>query len=387
MNTLAAFELARVLARSVRAHALGGRAGTLAEAVRRAACVYGSAPTCHLSVQSRAGGYAPRALDDAVMRTRDLVRVRAMRGSVYLVPRDLVPHALELTAMRPVAHYAKLAGIEVREYAPLARRIEKVVGERPRTAAEIRDALGRKAPEGAGLSAILGRMGREGRIVRAEVRGGARSQSYEYARMADWMSLPEERPSKEEALRALASLWLAANGPATSGDLAWWAGVSKRDAGAALAAIGVRAVKVKGLEGEIVATPELLDDLARAPEADDEVHLLPLWDSYLMAHEDRRRYLDAAREPYVVDPAGNVTNVVLRGGRVAGVWDLDGERLLYAPFGTLPSRRLEEAAGRLAPLHRIASVEKVAGPRPLAAGGKSAFLAPLRTQLERGRRR
>ena len=92
-----------------------------------------------------------------------------MRGSVYLVPRELVPHALALTPLKTLAHYAKLAGIE------------QIVADKPRTAAEIRDALGKKAPDGPGLSAILGRMNREGRIVRAGVRGGTSSQSYEYA--------------------------------------------------------------------------------------------------------------------------------------------------------------------------------------------------------------
>src|SRR5688500_11632815 len=81
--------IASVLRRAVRAHALGGRAATALEAVRRAAGVYGAAPTCHLGLLARTRGYAPGDLDDAVVNTRDLVRVPAMRGSIYIVPRDL----------------------------------------------------------------------------------------------------------------------------------------------------------------------------------------------------------------------------------------------------------------------------------------------------------
>jgi len=129
-----------------------------------------------------------------------------------------------------------------------------------------------------------------------------------------------------------------------------------------------------------VSTEELLDELARTSADEDEIHLLPLWDSYLMAHRDRSRYLDDERRPHVVDRMGNVTSIVLRAGLVVGVWDLDGRMLLYAPFEPLPRRALEAAAKRLAPLHEIESIEEVADPPPLAAGGQNAFLAPLRSR-------
>ncbi len=371
--------LADVLRRSVRAHALGGGAKDVVEAVRRAGFVYGSAPTCHLAVLARTRGHAPSDLDRAVVETRSLVRVRAMRGSVYLVPRDAVPHALALTPLRSVEHYAKVAGIAVSEFAPLTDRIARVLGAGPRTAAEIREALGGKAPAGPGLSAVLGRMGREARIVRAAVRGGARSQEYEYALMRDWIDLPDERPSVAEALRALAPAWMAANGPATAADLAWWAGVAKRDAKAALASLGARPVVIAGLDGEQVATQDVLDDLAHPPP-DDEVHLVSCWDSYVMAHTDRSRYLAEAHRPLVIDRMGNVTNVVLVGGRVAGIWDVDGPTLLHATFGDakVPKRALAAAAKRLAPLHEVERIDEVGVPPPLASRPKNAFLAPLR---------
>jgi len=382
MAAIKPLTLANVLRRAVRAHALGGRSATVVEAVWRAGFVYGSAPTCHLAVLARTASYKPSRFEDAIVKKRQLVRVRAMRGSVYLIPRELVPHVLCLTPLRPLEHYAKLAGLTVREFVPLTKRIEEIVAEKPRTAAEIREALGKKAPAGSGVSMILGRMNREARIVRAAVRGGARSQTYEYALMADWIDLPEERPSLVAALAALAPHWLQANGPATAADLAWWAGTSKRDAAAALKAIGARPVEVKGIQGELLATEELLDDLATAPSTDGdtaEVHLLPCWDSYLMAHGDRRRYLDDAHRPLVLDKMGNFTNAVLRGGRVAGIWDLDGTTLLYSLFEKIGRRALEAAAKQLAPLHELDSLEEVKRPEPLVGQRKNGFLAPLRS--------
>ncbi|MHC4077981.1 MAG: DNA glycosylase AlkZ-like family protein [Planctomycetota bacterium] len=381
MAAIKRLSLASVLRRAVRAHALGGRAATVVEAVWRAGFVYGSAPTCHLAAVARTGAYTVANFRDAVVKHRELVRVRAMRGAVYLMPRELVPHALCLTPLRPPVHYARLAGISVRELAALARRIEQIVTNKPHTATEIREALGNKAPRGTGLSSVLAKMSREARIVRTAVRGGARSQAYEYARMADWIDLPEERPSLAKALKALARPWLLANGPATAADLAWWAGVSKHDAAAALNAIGARPVTVKDMPGanreELLANKELLGDFAKVPR-NDEIHLVPCWDSYLMAHRDRSRYLDDAHRPLVLDKMGNFTHAVLRGGRVCGIWDLDGTTLLHAPFEKISRRALEVAAQQLAPLHEITSLRQVEDPQPLAGRKKNAFLAPLR---------
>ena len=372
------FAVERVLARSARAHGLGDQARTVVEGVTRAGFLYGSAPTSHLGLLARVREYTPKMLDIAVVRERELVRVRAMRGSVYLVPTELAPYALAFTPLKTIAHYAKLAGVTVAAFPAIADHVEAVVGERPRTAAEIREELGTSAPSGSGVAAIIARMAREGRIVRAGVRGGPSSQSYEYARMADWIKLPKTLPSVVDALTALGRAWLAANGPATAKDLAWWAGASVRDAKLALAAMKARTLTIDGIAGELYATEAVLDELAKKSRAPDEedVHLLPVWDAYTMAHADRARYLEKKRRVYVVDPAGNVTNVIVRAGRVVGVWDVHGATLLCAPFEKIAKDALLAAGARLAPVYDVNDV-KIVKPRALKLGGKNRFLSPL----------
>jgi len=369
------FTIANILQRAIRAHALNQQADNVVEAVWRAAGVYGAAPTCHLSLLARTKGYTAADLDEAVMQTRTLVRVPAMRGSIYLLPPALVPHALALTRLPSVETYTRM---DIGSYATLTDRIEQIAAEKPGTGNEIRAALGEKAPKGEILRVVLRRMTHEGRIVRTRVRGGMSSQSYEYARMADWVNLPAERPSRAEALQTLAHPWLLANGPATAADLGWWAGVPLREAKEALVAIQARPIRVKGVEEPLLAMDELLDDLANPLDNDDEIHPLPVWDSYLMAHRDRSRYLNEAHRPYVVDRSGNVANVLLRAGRVVGIWDLDGQTFLYAAFESLPQSTLEAVARRLLPLYEINKIQEVIEPRPLDEGGQNAFRAPLR---------
>ena len=97
-----------------------------------------------------------------------------------------------------------------------------------------------------------------------------------------------------------------------------------------------------------------------------------------MAHADRRRYLDPERQNRVIDRAGNGTNVILKAGRVAGIWDHHEKTLLFAPFEKLDAKKVGEAARRcLRPLE----IDRVAAaplPPPLGSVRQNDFMGPLR---------
>ena len=109
---------------------------------------------------------------------------------------------------------------------------------------------------------------------------------------------------------------------------------------------------------------------------DDDIHLLPMWDAFLMSHRDRSRYLDPKHAPYVVDRGGNTTNVIVEKGRVAGIWDLDGATLLYATFRKVAKSRIAEAAERVGAVQDVESVREIKEPKPLDR--QNDFQAPLR---------
>ncbi|HYE76952.1 MAG TPA: crosslink repair DNA glycosylase YcaQ family protein, partial [bacterium] len=235
----------QVLHRTVRAHALGRLAKDPVEAVRRAAGIYATPPSIHLGLALRVRDYQPTMLDRELLERRTLVRTPAVRGSVYVLPVDWVSAALTLTLVKPLITILATRGVSEPAYAKLADRIEATLADGHKSSAEIQAALGKHLPDELAISGVLRRMSHEGRIVRTKVRGGAKSQSYEYARMSDWVDLPP-RPSRAEALALLARPWVLANGPATIADLAWWAMVPQKDARPALAAIGAREVEVEG---------------------------------------------------------------------------------------------------------------------------------------------
>ena len=59
--------------------------------------IYGVAPTCHLSALARMDDYRLTYLDRGLEEDRSLVRVRAMRGSVHILPYKVLEVALAAT--------------------------------------------------------------------------------------------------------------------------------------------------------------------------------------------------------------------------------------------------------------------------------------------------
>ncbi len=208
--------------------------------------MYAATPTCHRGLAARIDGYTPALLEQVLDRDRSLLRVGGMRGSVFLVPPDLVAAALALNSSGGTAWLLKASGL-ADEYDAIAAETLEAVGERDWSPRELREALGRPDLKGSRMSALLRSMTDGGLLVRAGVSGGARSQAWRYAAMDRFVALPEVRPTKEEAMRTMAPIWLEANGPATGDDFAWWSGGPKRLARAVFADAAPVAIEVDGL--------------------------------------------------------------------------------------------------------------------------------------------
>jgi len=371
-------KLDAVLWRCLKTQGLLEPAPTVEDAVTRSAGIYGAAPTSYLSLAVRMERFEPAVLDSALFERRSLVRVPAMRGTVYVLPPDLVPHGLVLAGKVSLLPMLHQAGITDAAYGGLCSAIEALLRDRPKTAGEIKEGLTswRERVPGT-LTLLLRQMSHDGRIVRARVRGGWRSQQFEYALLREWIKIPGKSPTEIQALERLAPLYFAAHGPATVADFAWWAGVPELTAKSALERLELENVFLDKVRGIFLSTRVVLDALPSAPKKWSSLILLPYWDAYLMAHADRARYLERKHEAHVVDGGGNVTNVILRDGRVDGVWDLQDGRLTFAPFGMLRAQAAREAAAPYAKLVEVRDVVEASMRRPLAAKGQNAFQAPL----------
>jgi hypothetical protein len=363
------------------------------DAVLATAGIYGTAPTCYLSCAARVRDFRVADLDEELYAKRSVVRLRCMRGMAYIEPLDLLPALAACTGERPdktLKRIAKWSGQTEGEATALADRIEAAMaGKPPLTVRELRELLGGDLPgDKNALQMTVALLGRTGRIVRSEVRGSWRSDNYAYARWADWLGAPLERIDPAEGRVQLARRYLRAFGPATTDDLKWWTGWTKRDTTAALAALGEEVVAV-ALDGADawVAADELDRLVGIDPEEGRGVRLLPVWDAYFMAYATspagRARQVAEADYGRVYDSSGNGTSTVTVDGVAAGIWELDPDAgtVSVAPFGKPLAFRWGDLEAQVARLSEAIGaglrLQRAAKPRRLADGARNAYLSPI----------
>ena len=154
--------------------------------------------------------------------------------------------------------------------------------------------------------------------------------------------LPPQRLDRDEALAELARRYLRSHGPATVRDFVWWSGLSTADARRGLEINRALRREVDGLTYWTLGPKA-----ARVPRLGTGVHLLPIYDEYLVAYRDHRV---VPRPAYVL---GGFQHALLAGGQVAGTWSTipggDGLMVDVRPVRrlTLTERRaLAQAASR-----------------------------------------
>ena len=221
------------------------------------ACTRRTRPRSCSSARARLDPFAVADLEDALYERRTLLRMLAMRRTMFVVPLDLaaVMDAACTRALVPGERRKLVAmltdgrrhrrrrgvdragrGRDARRAArggePLpASRLTKLV---PDLALQLRMAVGKRYEGTVGVSTrMLFLLSTEGCIARGRPLGSWLSSQYRWVPMDDWIGALPDLPT--EAARAeLARRWLRSFGPGTVDDLAWWTKWTKRDVRAAL---------------------------------------------------------------------------------------------------------------------------------------------------------
>jgi hypothetical protein len=123
--------------------------------------------------------------------------------------------------------------------------------------------------------------------------------------------------SRIDALVHLARQYFTTRGPASEADFAWWAGLTRADARAAIAALGGEStltVTVSG--GRRLHGPKS----PPAPVAVASALLLPAFDEFLIAYQDRSDVLDPVHVRRINAGGGMLDPFVVFEGRVFGTW-------------------------------------------------------------------
>lgn len=322
-------------------------AGTRAMTVLHAT----EAATVYLSLSARVADAGPGEIDAALYDDRCLVKQLAMRRTLFVFPRDLLPAALGSASARVateqrriIARDAERHGVADDGQAWLATAcaavLARLAGAGPVSARQLREEL----PELAGtftVSAgkayggtfqlaprVLTLLGAEGRIVRGPNAGHWRTSRPTWTLMADWLGEEPVPLPAEDGYAELARRWLATFGPGTLEDLQWWLGSTKTAARNALAGVGAMQVGLDhGRTGWVLPDdPEPVDEVEPWPA------LLPTLDPTTMGWKHREFYLDPAHVRQLFDTNGNAGTTAWWDGRIVGAWVQDPDGVVAVVF-------------------------------------------------------
>ncbi|WP_224279468.1 winged helix DNA-binding domain-containing protein [Nocardioides lacusdianchii] len=320
------------------AHRLGS-----VEAVTRAMTVLHAteAATVHLAVAARSEGLDVDDVDHALYDQRSIVKQLAMRRTLFVFPRDLLPAAWGSASARVataerkrVAKMVEGAGLaddgaawlDAARAATLAR-----LADGPATTAELRA----QVPELAGSVGgdtdkpydrpvpvapwVLTHLGLTAAAFRGRNAGHWRVNKPTWATAEEWLGEAQEPWDEATGYAELVRRWLATFGPGTAADIQWWLGSTKTAVTRALAEVGaVEVVLDDATTGWV-----LPHDTADTPPVEPWAALLPTLDPTVMGWKSRDFYLDPVHGKRLFDTNGNAGTTAWWDGRVVGCWVQD----------------------------------------------------------------
>ncbi|MCW2766059.1 MAG: hypothetical protein JWO11_2018 [Nocardioides sp.] len=336
-----------------------------AEAATRAMTVlHATEPaTVYLSLFARVGDLRVEDVDRVLYADRALVKQLAMRRTLFVFPRDLLPAALGSASARVatqlrtrLAKEIQAAGLAVDGAAwvdtACAGVLERLADGSELSAQALREqvpTLSGRITMAPGKSyggefpiapRVLTQLGVEGLITRGRNGGHWRTSRPQWTLMSGWLGEAPARWPAEQGYAELVRRWLTTFGPGTVADLQWWLGGTGAAVRKALAAVD--AVEV-GLEGADSGWVLPGDEEPPATAAEGPwAALLPVLDPTVMGWKDRGFFL-GEHAAALFDTNGNAGTTAWWNGRIVGCWVQDQD-------GVVEVRLLEKvpAAGRKA---------------------------------------
>jgi hypothetical protein len=327
------------------------------------------AATVYLSLWARVPGLTVAEVDRSLYDDRTLVKQLAMRRTLFVFPRALLPAAWGSASARVAAmlrtRLAKEAvthGLADDGEAWLERAMQatlaRLAGGEELSATRLRE----EVPELAGhlelaldkkyggrfpvAPRVLAQLAVEAEIVRGHNAGHWRTARPLWTRTEDWLGDRPEPLKEREGYAELVRRWLYSFGPGSTDDLVWWLGSTKTAVRDALG--DVAAVEVALEDG---STGWLLpDDLDVVADPGPWVALLPVLDPTVMGWKTRDFYL-GEHGPSLFDRNGNAGTTAWVDGRIVGCWVQDEAGTvrvhLLEPVSDVARAALEAEAERL----------------------------------------
>jgi hypothetical protein len=278
-----------------------------------------------LSLLARVDDFSREQLDKELYVTRTLGRIRYVRTTVHLLPRDFIPTALTATRTltEPASEgYAQFLGVTREQYIETSRNIMKLLeGKSGMTTKQIKQQLQTTL----NVSPIVNLMCDQGLLIRGAPEKGWKSSIHTYYLLKEYFpGLKLDTMGEKDAKKAVIRQYIASFGPVTENDVQWWSGFTKSQIRPIIGELSneLTYVTVSGHDKRFITLSRDEESLLSGRASSEHVvNLLPMLDPYLMGYRDRVRFLDLERFDYVYDRGGNAVATILLDGRIIGVWD------------------------------------------------------------------
>lgn len=360
----------------------GRRAASVREVAASVLALHATdAATVHLSAAARMDNPQYEAIERELYDREALLRMTAMRCTLFVLPTTLAPVMLAACGRPNAAARTKglLRQLQQNGYGDAAwlekvtRATLKAVRERGEaTTAELAAAvpgLDRQIVISPGkpyesrrsiATDLLFALAADGHLTRGTRRGGWTSNQHAWTLAPSLDDIPAPQARAE-----LVRHRLTAFGPGTLADLKWWTGWTITETRKALTATD--AVEVLLDDGPGCALP---DDIEPVGAPTPSAALLPALDPTSMGWRDRGFYLGSDHVPALFDRMGNIGPTVWWDARIVGGWAQRPDSTIAYRLFTDPGQEartaIEEEANRLT-----------------AYLGDSRFTPAYRTPLER----
>jgi hypothetical protein len=297
------------------------------------------ASSAELAVRVRQAAPQSGALERAI-GDGSLVKTWAMRGTLHLLPTTDAAAFLSLIASARTwekGAWQRVYGATPQQVAALVEVVPEILAETALTREQLVSRIVARKEFAAmekhlrsGWGTLLKPLAWQGALCHGPSQGSKVTFTRPDA-LPGWKGVPEPDDAAPTAIAA----YLGAYGPATPEVFDAWlsrSSLSKRVLRGWFAAMGDRltTVEVGGQDAYILS--EHADDLAAA-EPSRSVRLLGGFDQYVLGPgTNDRQLLAAEHRDKVSKAAGWISPIVVSGGRITGVWELDGDEVVVSVF-------------------------------------------------------
>ncbi len=186
--------------------------------------------------------------------------------------------------------------------------------------------------------------------------GGRRGKQFTYALLDERAPLGRTL-DHDEALVELTVRYFTAHGPATVNDFVWWSSLTTTDVKAGLE-MAASTLTYEVIDGQTYWFPR---SMLPAVHTSPTVHLLPVYDEYIIGYNGRTAAFDA-QDTKMENPRDAIVfnNTVIIDGRVSGTWKRSfskGQVLLsistFVSLNAAEEKALADAVQRYGEFHRL----------------------------------